>query len=71
MGSKKPVRTSRNQRGLCERPGYKGSQGKDDLSQEVMEVGQSHKGAQGWDLGEASTSKSSPPKEGIAAGAEL
>ena len=36
-----------------------------------MEAGQSHKGAQGWDLGEASTSKSSPPKEGIAAGAEL
>lgn len=54
-----------------QRPGYKGSQGKDDLSQEVMEAGQSHKGAQGWDLGEASTSKSSPPKEGIAAGAEL
>ena len=33
-----------------QRPGYKGSQGKDDLSQEVMEVGQLA-GAHGWDLG--------------------
>lgn len=40
------------------------------MSQEVMEVGQLA-GAQGLDLGEASTSKSSPPKEGIAAGAVL
>lgn len=35
-----------------------------------MEVGQVA-GPRGWDLGEASTSKSSPPKEGIAGGPSL
>lgn len=70
-GSKEPVRASRNQGACVQRAGCKGGQGKDGLSQEVMEAGQSHKGAQGWGLGEASTSKSSPPKEGVAAGAEL
>lgn len=70
-GSKEPVRASRHQGACVQRPGCKGGQGKENLSQEVMEAGQSHKEAQGWGLGEASTSKSSPPKEGVAARAEL
>uniref|UniRef100_A0A8D0PPW9 Docking protein 1 n=1 Tax=Sus scrofa TaxID=9823 RepID=A0A8D0PPW9_PIG len=58
------------QQQLLKTKGTKGVKGKICPTKSWMEVGQVA-GPRGWDLGEASTSKSSPPKEGIAGGPSL